>query len=126
MTATHELVLSNGERRTVTLSAHAGSIGNVLARLDDWIKTDDGGWVQKSFVVEVRSLEQGASAPGEGSVEEMRSLDEASGEFADEPGSQIPGRQTLDAAVPASYAQPTMETNGASTSASRRRAGGRP
>jgi hypothetical protein len=87
VTATHELVLSNGERRSVTLSAHAGSIGNVLARLDDWIKTDDGGWVQKSFVVEVRSLEQGASAPGEGSVEEMRSLDEASGELADEPGS---------------------------------------
>jgi len=87
VTATHELVLSNGERRTVTLSAHAGSIGNVLARLDDWIKTDDGGWVQKSFVVEVRSLEQGASARGEGSVEEMRSLDEASSELADEPGS---------------------------------------
>jgi hypothetical protein len=87
VTATHELVLSNGERRSVTLSAHAGSIGNVLARLDDWIKTDDGGWVQKSFVVEVRSLEQGASASGEGSVEEMRSLDEASGELADEPRS---------------------------------------
>jgi hypothetical protein len=72
VTTTHELVLSNGERRPVTLPAHTGSIGNVLARLDEWIKTDDGGWVQKSFVLEVRPIGHGGSARGEGSVEEMR------------------------------------------------------
>jgi hypothetical protein len=49
-----ELVLVNGERRSLTLSGHSGSIGNALARFDDWIQTDDGGWVQKSFIVEVR------------------------------------------------------------------------
>lgn len=49
-----ELVLVNGERRSLTLPGHSGSIGNALARFDDWIQTDDGGWVQKSFIVEVR------------------------------------------------------------------------
>jgi hypothetical protein len=49
-----ELVLINGERRSLTLAAHTGSLGNVLDRFDDWIRTDDGGWVQKSFIVEVR------------------------------------------------------------------------
>jgi hypothetical protein len=49
-----ELILVNGERRSMTLPAHTGSLGNVFDRLDDWIQTDDGGWVQKSFVVEVR------------------------------------------------------------------------
>ncbi|MGH3093187.1 MAG: hypothetical protein ACRDOG_12800 [Gaiellaceae bacterium] len=49
-----ELILVNGERRSLTLPAHTGSLGNVFDRLDDWIQTDDGSWVQKSFVVEVR------------------------------------------------------------------------
>jgi hypothetical protein len=50
-----ELVLVNGEHRSLTLPEHTGSIGNALARFDDWIQTDDGGWVQKSFIVEVRA-----------------------------------------------------------------------
>ena len=50
-----ELVLVNGERRSLTVSGHTGSIGHALARFDDWIQTDDGGWVQKSFIVEVRA-----------------------------------------------------------------------
>jgi hypothetical protein len=54
-----ELVLVNGERRSLTLPGHSGSIGNALSRFDDWIQTDDGGWVQKSFIVEVR----GGTAP---------------------------------------------------------------
>ncbi|HYY77025.1 MAG TPA: hypothetical protein VE644_11970 [Gaiellaceae bacterium] len=49
-----ELILVNGERRSLTLPAHTGSLGNVFDRLDDWIETDDGSWVQKRFVVEVR------------------------------------------------------------------------
>ena len=49
-----ELILVNGERRSLTLPGHTGSLGNVFDRLDDWIQTDDGSWVQKSFVVEVR------------------------------------------------------------------------
>jgi hypothetical protein len=57
-----ELVLVNGERRSLTLETHTGSIGNVLDRFDDWIQTDDGGWVQKSFVIEVRPKR----APDEG------------------------------------------------------------
>jgi hypothetical protein len=68
----HELVLTNGERRPVKLPAHTGSIGNVLSRLDEWIKTDDGGWVQKRFVLEVRPIGHGSDTP-ERSVEETRS-----------------------------------------------------
>lgn len=49
-----ELILVNGERRSLSLPAHTGSLGNVFDRLDDWIQTDDGSWVQKRFVVEVR------------------------------------------------------------------------
>jgi hypothetical protein len=54
-----ELILVNGERRSLTLPAHTGSLGNVFDRLDDWIRTDDGSWVQKSFVVEVRPATPG-------------------------------------------------------------------
>jgi hypothetical protein len=59
-----ELVLVNGERRSFTLPGHSGSIGNALARFDDWIQMDDGGWVQKSFIVEVRGGTP-ADSPGE-------------------------------------------------------------
>jgi hypothetical protein len=53
-----ELVLVNGERPSIALREHSGSIGNALGRLDDWIQTEDGAWVQKSFIVEVRSLDE--------------------------------------------------------------------
>jgi hypothetical protein len=72
VTTTHELVLTSGERRPVTLPAHTDSIGNVLARLDEWIKTDDGGWVQKSFVLEVRPTGHSGNARAGASVEEKR------------------------------------------------------
>jgi hypothetical protein len=48
------LLLLNGERRTLDLPSGSGTVANALARLDDWIETADGGWVQKSFIVEVR------------------------------------------------------------------------
>ena len=51
-----ELLLANGERRAIALADHTGSVANALGRLDDWIKTEDGGWVQKSFIVEVRAV----------------------------------------------------------------------
>jgi hypothetical protein len=51
------------------LPSHTGSLGNALDRLDAWIQTKDGGWVQKAFVVEVRPLEPGrAAAPNEQTV----------------------------------------------------------
>jgi hypothetical protein len=59
-TTRFELLLVNGERRSVTLPGHTGSVGNVFARLDDWIETEDGGWVQKSFVVEARPVDRPA------------------------------------------------------------------
>lgn len=52
-----EVVLLNGERRAIALPGHTGSVANVLDRLDDWVKTEDGGWVQKSFIVEVRVVD---------------------------------------------------------------------
>ena len=72
-TAVLELVLINGERRTLTLAAHTGSLGNVLDRFDDWIRTDDGGWVQKTFIVEVRVLDRVEDAQA-GSAEEFDRL----------------------------------------------------
>ena len=52
-----QLTLVNGDCRSIALPDHTGSIANVLSRLDDWIKTEDGAWVQKSFIVEVHALD---------------------------------------------------------------------
>jgi hypothetical protein len=78
-----EVVLVNGERRIIPLPRYTGSMANALARLDDWIKTEDGGWVQKRFIVEVRALEQERNVPG-GSVEEFERLGDAAGRLADQ------------------------------------------
>jgi hypothetical protein len=60
-----QALLVNGERRRLELPAHTGTLGNALARLDDWVETADGGWVNKHHIVEVRPLppsgKQGAS-----------------------------------------------------------------
>jgi hypothetical protein len=58
-------VLVNGERRSLELPAHTGTVANALDRLDEWIATTDGGWVNKQHIVEVR-----ARSPGEQGVEE--------------------------------------------------------
>ena len=82
MAVTLELVLINGERREVALPSHTGMVANALDRLDTWIETDDGGWVQKSHVVEVRVRgERGASR---GSHEEFSDLADAAGQLADQ------------------------------------------
>ena len=77
-----EVVLVNGERRTVALPGHGGSITNVLARLDDWIETEDGGWVQKSFIVEVRALGADGDVVPPGTTEEFERLSDAAGTLA--------------------------------------------
>ena len=71
-----ELVLVNGERRTIAVPGHSGLIANVLDRLDTWIATSDGGLVQKSFIVEVRPAGEGASG-ARGGGEEYRQLGKA-------------------------------------------------
>jgi hypothetical protein len=53
-----QLILVNGERRSIALPDHTGSLANALGRLDDRIKTEDGAWVQKSFIVEVRAADR--------------------------------------------------------------------
>jgi hypothetical protein len=58
-------VLVNGEQRLIELPAHTGSVANAIDRLDDWIATADGGWVNKQHIVEVRPL-----PPGNGIVDE--------------------------------------------------------
>lgn len=78
-----ELVLVNGERRILVLASHTGSIANVLDRLDAWIQTDDGGWVQKSYIVEVRALDPGRGLP-HGSAEEFKQLSDAVEKLTDE------------------------------------------
>jgi hypothetical protein len=85
MTLGVEVVLVTGERRTIALPGSPGSVENVLARLDDWIRTDDGGWVQKRFIVEVRPLDRADERPA-GSTEELGSLSEAAGTLADQAG----------------------------------------
>jgi hypothetical protein len=80
-----ELVLLNGERRALDLPSGSGTVANALARLDDWIHTLDGGWVQKSFIVEVR-VESPAEKRKAGSVGEYEALDAAAGELAERRG----------------------------------------
>ena len=80
-----ELVLVTGERRKIDLPGHSGSVANALARLDDWIQTADGGWVQKSFVVEVRASEGAGGVPA-GSDEEFERLEKAAGSLVDQVG----------------------------------------
>ena len=52
-----ELVLATGERRRLLLPSHSGEVASALDRLETWIKTTDGSWVQKSHVVEARIVE---------------------------------------------------------------------
>jgi hypothetical protein len=47
-----EFLLLNGDVRSMTLGSHTGSIGNALDRLQDWIETDGGTWIQKRYIVE--------------------------------------------------------------------------
>jgi hypothetical protein len=58
-------------------------VANALDRLDTWIKTEDGGWVQKSHVVEVRVLDKERGA-WHGSDEELSDLADAAGQLADQ------------------------------------------
>ena len=78
-----DVVLVTGERRKIRLQGHSGSVANALARLDDWIETEDGGWIQKSFIVEVRTAGQDSRVPS-GSDEEFERLGEAAGALADQ------------------------------------------
>ena len=85
MAITVEVVLVNGERRTVSLPVHTGSLASALDRLDDWIPTDDGGWVQKSFIVEVRGVDREGDLPP-GSAVEFDRLSDAAETLADQGG----------------------------------------
>jgi len=78
-----EVRLVNGAVRLLDLPASTGSTANALSRLDDWIETADGGWVQKSHVVEVRKAEHTEAA---GAAVEYEALDVAAGSVADEAG----------------------------------------
>jgi hypothetical protein len=77
-----EVVLVTGERRTLALPSHSGSVANALERLEPWIRTTDGGWVQKRFIVEVRTLDPATSARA--NDEESRPLRRAVDALADQ------------------------------------------
>jgi hypothetical protein len=85
MTVVLELVLVGGERRRLNLPSHSGELANALDRLDNWIETADGGWVQKQFIVEVRLVDPGDAHTG--SDEELADLDAAVGRLTDHSGS---------------------------------------
>ena len=89
MGLTLQLVLINGERRRVVLPSHTGMVANALDRLDTWIETDDGSWVQKSHVVEVREVDEERGMP-RGTKEEFSELADAAGQLADQ--ANAPGR----------------------------------
>ena len=73
-----ELTLVTGERKALTLPSHTGSVGAALDRLHDWIETDDGSWVQKRFVVEVRVRSGAVDVPAHGaSTGELSALEDA-------------------------------------------------
>ena len=76
-----QLILVNGEERSIALPDHTGSIANALGRLDDWIRTEDGTWVQKRFIVEVRAADRDAA---NGSSHELERLVDAAGSLADQ------------------------------------------
>jgi hypothetical protein len=80
VTVALELVLVSGEHRRLDLPSHSGELANALDRLDNWIETADGGWVQKQFIVEVRLVDQGEAHTG--SDEELADLDAAAGRLA--------------------------------------------
>ena len=83
MTVALELVLVGGEHRRLDLPSHSGELANALDRLDNWIETADGGWVQKQFIVEVRLVDEGEARAG--SDEELADLDAAAGRLAGRP-----------------------------------------
>jgi hypothetical protein len=78
-----ELVLINGERRRVTLPSHTGLVANALDRLDTWIETDDGTWVQKNHVIEVREVDEERGVP-RGTEAEFADLADAAGQLAEQ------------------------------------------
>ncbi len=75
-----ELVLVNGATRTLELPPGTGSMANALARLDDWVQTSDGGWVQKRHIVEVRAA---GAAEEAGTRVEYEALDAAASAIVD-------------------------------------------
>jgi hypothetical protein len=98
--ASLELVLLNGARRMIDLPEASGTIANALARLDDWIQTADGGWVQKRHIVEVRLA--GAEPPdaAAGTNAEYAALDAAAERLATSAESEepLPGPADADTA----------------------------
>jgi hypothetical protein len=78
-----EALLTSGERRVLSVPGSTSSIGNVLGRLDDWIETEDGGWIQKRFIVEVR-LRGSDDDESRGSTDEYGELDDAARQPADQ------------------------------------------
>jgi hypothetical protein len=79
-----ELILVNGESRSIALPDHTGSIANALGRLDDWIRTEDGAWVQKSFIVEVRAVDRNPATGGWEELERLSDASDAAGSLADQ------------------------------------------
>jgi hypothetical protein len=88
-----ELALVTGERKALTLPSHTGSVGAALDRLHDWIETDDGSWVQKRFVVEVR-IRSGPidGSTRKGSTGELSALEDAVDEMLDKQREEWPQR----------------------------------
>ncbi len=82
-----ELVLLNGATRALDLPVGTSSMVNALSRLDDWVETSDGGWVQKRHIVEVR-LAGGREEAG--TAVEYEALDAAASAIVED-GSHEPG-----------------------------------
>ena len=52
--------LLSGDVRHLPLGTHTGSIGNALDRLEEWIETDEGSWIQKRWIVEASVVRPGS------------------------------------------------------------------
>jgi hypothetical protein len=78
-----DLILINGERRRFVVPGHSGSVASVLDRLDEWVEIKGGGWVRKSFIVEVRPV-AGGNREEAGTAEELRQLTDAASSLADQ------------------------------------------
>jgi hypothetical protein len=80
----------------IELPAGSGTTANALARLDDWIQTADGGWVQKRHIVEVRIPGTKRSGEDRGTETEYAALDAAAERLVLNEESQEPKTPAAD------------------------------
>ena len=71
MPDTFTATLVTGDARRIDLATRTGTVGHALDRLEPWIPTADGGWIQTRHIVELRPVAS-SDPPGERVFDELR------------------------------------------------------